>query len=213
MKRGIISIMFAMFILCLWCVPVKATLITIEIEGVVDSVRDTGNQLGGKIKTGDTITGTYTYNLLTPDSEPSAWVGVYEHHNPPAGISVNVGDFTFLTNPDNVDFIVEILNDYPPSLKDQFWMRSYNNISLPSGISVGIAWWFDYLTDTFSTDALPATAPVLENLEWNIFRIGEMRIFGISGHITSATLIPEPTTFFFVGFGALILRRKTLTKK
>lgn len=43
----------------------QATLITIQIEGVVDSVSDDYGYLEGKIKPGDIITGFYTYESTT----------------------------------------------------------------------------------------------------------------------------------------------------
>lgn len=201
-----------MIIICalfFWTLPAEAALITIEIEGVVDIVGDPENLLEGKIKTGDAIVGTYTYDLLTPDSEPYAWAGMYEHRNPPAGISLTVGDFTFATNPDNVDFVVAILNDYPPLLKDQFWMRSYNNISLHSGTMVDIiSWQLDDPSGTaLSSTSLLTGPPVLSDWQSNILVISGHRTFGIWGHITSA--VPEPTTIFLFGIGFQLLRKRT----
>jgi hypothetical protein len=201
--------MFAVFVLCLWSAPVKATLITIEIEGVVDSVRDTGNYLEGKIKTGDIITGFYTYESTTPDSSPlDPVVGHYYHYNPPAGISLTVGGLNFKTDPANINFLVGVGNDGP---SDIYWLVSYNNLALSNGTSVySISWQLNDPTGSvFSSDALPTTAPVLDDWQsGNLLRLyGERAGYIIDAHVTSA--IPEPAIILMLGFGSLLLRKRT----
>jgi hypothetical protein len=63
--------------------PVDGYPVTIYIEAVVDSVQDSGNYLEGKISPGNLITGYYTYESTTPDSEPLPTHGRYEHSTPP----------------------------------------------------------------------------------------------------------------------------------
>lgn len=180
----------------------------------MDSVSDEGNYLEGKIKVGDIITGTYTYDLLTPDSEPLAYAGLYEHDNAPAGISLSVGGFDFRTDPDNVDFVVAILDDYPPSRKDQVWMRSYNNLPLSNGVAVdGISWQLDDPTGTaISSTELPTSSLVLD--EWQ--SLYGLRLHGErGGYIIDATVtwtIPEPLTLLFLGLGGLFLRKQSETQ-
>ena len=69
---------------------VRAELITIEIEAVVDTVEDDGpgdGYLDGQINPGDTITGDYIYDSDTPDSKPAhSGDGDYWHNNSPYGI-------------------------------------------------------------------------------------------------------------------------------
>lgn len=187
----------------------RAALVTIQIEAVVDSLQDEGNYLEGKIEVGDIITGSYTYDLSTPDSEPLAYAGIYEHHNTPAGISLSVGGFDFKTDPDNVDFVVAILNDCPPSGKDQVWMTSYSNLPLSNGVGVDIiSWQLDDPTGTaiFSTD-LTAGPLVLDDWE-SVFGLsfGADRRYGIFAHVTSA--VPEPASIMLVGISALFLRKR-----
>jgi hypothetical protein len=51
--------------------PARAALITIEITAEIDSVSDPYGHLEGNINVGDIITGTYTYESTTPDTNPS----------------------------------------------------------------------------------------------------------------------------------------------
>jgi len=209
MKRGIITIVI--WALSFWTLPVQATLITIQIEGVVDRFWDEGNYLEGKIKPGDIITGAYTYDTSTPDSNPIPEVADYLHHAAPCGISLTVGGFDFKTDPANVDFLVEIINDSTSGgLYDAYGLISYNNLTLYNGASVDeISWW---LTDTSATvlscTELPTTAPVLDDWQsiYGLRLDGVKDAFHISAHVTSA--VPEPATALLFGLGGGLLLRK-----
>ena len=172
MKYVIISII----VVCglSFCAPeAEATLITIEIEAVVDSVEDLGDGAGyleGNIEVGDIITGSYTYESTMPDSDPSSpSIGRYEHHTPPCGIFLSVGGFEFRTDPANVDFLVEVANNHPwfdPDInRDNYLLRSYNNLPLYNGVPINHIMWQldDYSGNAISSDTLPVTAPVLED--------------------------------------------------
>jgi hypothetical protein len=206
MKRGIITIVICA--LSFWTLPVQAALITIQIEGVVDSVWDEGNYLEGKIKPGDIISGFYTYESATPDSNPSIYIGMYEHHSSPSGIMLNLGGFVFQTDQDNVDFLVSPGNAGGPYSRDDYLVISYNNLPLSNGTSVdAISWWLeDSSANAISSDSLPTTAPVLDDWQTNILNISGSRTFGIWGHVTSA--VPEPATIFLFSLGGLFLRKR-----
>jgi len=212
MKRGIITIVICA--LSFWTLPVQATLITIQIEGVVDDVYDPFDYLGGKIKVGDSIIGSYTYDLSTPDSNPIPQVADYYHYASSCGISLTVGGFEFKTDPANVDFLVEIINDYTSGgLQDNYGLISYNNLPLPNGVSVGGIDWS--LTDSsataLSSTKLPITAPVLEDWEFNRLSVGggsRERAFGFFGRVTAVGLIPEPGTLLLLGLGGLMLIKR-----
>jgi hypothetical protein len=210
MKRGIITIVICA--LSFWTLPAEAALITIQIEGVVDSVWDEYNYLEGKIKPGDLITGFYTYESTTPDSRPSVTVGRYEHSTPPHGIFLTIGGFNFETDTSNVDFRIDIINNGTTGgINDGYGLISYNNLPLSNGTLVyGISWWlYDLTGSALSSDALPTTTPVLEDWQINLLRLyGEKgRIYIIDAHVTSA--IPEPTTVLLFGLGTLLLRKRT----
>ena len=189
--------------------PVRAALITIEIEAVVDSVEDQGNYLEGQINPGDTITGFYIYESTTPDSSPLVTLGRYEHSTPPHGIFLSVGGFDFETDPANVDFVLGIVND-GTSGDDSYWLISYNNLPLPNGTLVDqISWQLDDPTgNALSTTELPTTAPVLEDWQsiYGLHLEGVKDTFHVVAEVTSA--IPETTTLFLLGIGGLLLRKR-----
>ena len=208
----IIAIILAMWGLVLCPSLAKATLITIEIEGVVDSVWDTGNYLEGKIEAGDTITGYYTYDLSTPDSNPLPEVADYRHRNPPCGISLSVGGFEFKTDPASANFVVKITNGATSGgLDDGYALISYNNLPLSNGTLVdSISWSLrDSSATALSSTELLTTAPILEDWQsGNLLRLyGQRAGYIVDAHLTS--VIPEPGTILLFGLGTLLLRKRT----
>ena len=193
--------------------PGKAELVTIKIEAVVDDIQDPDNYLNGLVNVGDLITGTYTYDTDTPDSNPSSNVGRYEHFAPPCGFSLNVGGLSFATDPANTYFVMRILDNY---LDDDFyWLTSYNNSPLSNGTSVNnIDWMLGDPSETaISTIELPRTAPVLGDWEVTFLNIGGgpggREGFVFLSHVTFAADIPEPTTLLLLGLGGVIFVRRT----
>ncbi len=201
--------------------PAQATWITIGITGIVDSVEDLGpgdGYLDGLVNVGDSITGYYTYDADTLDSNPLPDVGDYLHNSAPAGIFLTIGPFEFKTDPENVDFVVEIENDYPwidPDINwDGYLLRSYNNLSLSNGTVVNhISWQLDdFSGNALSNDSLPTTAPVLEDYpdSWTgvIITGGDRDSMQIISSINSVELVPEPSTILLLGFAAAAIRRR-----
>jgi len=194
-------------VLTLVALPVQAELVTINIEGVVDTVEDDGYYLDGQIHIGDIITGWYTYDTDTPDTNPSDNVGDYEHSTSPYGVHLTVGGFTFMTDPTNVDFLLELVNDYPSG--DSYLFHSYNNLDLGNGASVDMITWDldDSTGGTLYSDDLSQTAPNLASWDGNELRIhGERVGYLIDGHVTSA--VPEPATILTLFVGACMALRK-----
>jgi len=208
MKGAIISIIIC--VLALSALPAEAALITIEITAEVDSVLDGAGLLEGRINVGDIITGTYTYDSDTPDSSFEATIGHYWHSASPCGISLTVGGFDFRTNPDEVLFLMSILNNTRLGT-DVYVVSSYHNLRLSNGVFIEyISWLLEDPTATaLSSDALPTTPPVLDDWQLNYLRFGDLRpgYFGIEAHVTSA--VPEPATILLFALGGLLLRKRT----
>jgi hypothetical protein len=185
----------------------QAELIIIQITATVDIVNDFGNYLEGKITVGSIITGSYTYESTTPDSNPDSTVGDYWHHSLPCGILLTVGGFEFKTDPTNVNFLASIGNNH--SGRDVYLMRSYNNLPLSNGTLVDyISWQLDDYTETvFSSDTLPATAPILSQWQFNNLRIDRVGDYLIDAQVTNAIVIPEPATLLLLGAGIMLLRK------
>jgi hypothetical protein len=162
--------------------------ICIEIQAEVAHVDDLHGLLGGAIYEGQTITGKYVYNLVTADSNTLPTVGDYWHSTIPYGIQVEAGGLVFETDPENTDFLVEIVNDHGSPDRDNHLLRSYNNLPLSDDITVEhIAWQLDDPTATaIESEALPTAPPVLSDWE---------SIFGLT---LQGASIQEPWEEYFV---------------
>ncbi len=86
----------------------SAALTTIEFKAKVTRVDEEGNVLGGPVRVGETIRGTYSYDPSTPDTNDPPEFGLYENTSGNAGITVNTKKLVFQTDPNNVSFAVGI---------------------------------------------------------------------------------------------------------
>ena len=193
---------------------VYAEIVTINIAAEVSYIDDIGGLLEGSINVGDTLVGHYTYETTTPDSNTWESVGDYRHNSVPYGITVSGGELLFKTDPLNTDFLVEIVNDHY-SGRDNYLLRSYNNLPLSNGTFVEhISWQLDDDTQTALTSAeLTALPPNLPDWQ-SIFGLTitgndyedpyyypyENEFF-IRAHVTSAEVaaVPIPASIYLLG--------------
>jgi hypothetical protein len=201
----IITVLFV--VLALSAGNLWAEIIEIDFTAKITWVDDLDGLLDGQINTGDIITGRYTYNSSTPATNPSDTAADYLHKSSPYGISIGAGEFVFQTDPGNVLYCVEIINNYHE--EDAYLMHSYYNLSLSNGAPVGAIslYLVDSSADTLSSTALPTSVPVLE--DWNEHYLcidgkEEGSYFVFYAVITE--IVPEPTTVLLLGFGGLALR-------
>ena len=192
---------------------VQAQVITIAIEAAVSEVDDPANFLEGAIAVDDIITGTYTYNTDTPDTNPSSTVGDYWHYESPYGIDLLCNGLEFKTDLTDIDFLMEIANNHDVAGGfDKYGLISYNNLPLSLGIPVEYIEWalIDYSELATSDTALPFLPPDIASWGTNLLIIQSQQdnYYKVEGFVTSAILVPEPMTMLFLGAGILFIRRE-----
>src|SRR5262249_7059415 len=89
--------------------------VKIEISATVTLVDDADNLLNNAVAAGDIVTGIYTYDSFAVDSNPLIEVADYRYTTAPNGIRLNVNGLNFGTNPADVDFLLEVVNNYQSS--------------------------------------------------------------------------------------------------
>ena len=166
--------------------------VRIDISATVSLVDDPDNLLNNAVSLGDTVTGTYIYDSTAVDSNPLVQVGDYHYTTAPNGIRLNVNGLTFATNPADVNFLIELADNYENL--DNYVVLSYNNLFAVSapGLFVmnTIDWQLDDPTQTaLSSPALRSTPPRLSNWQ-SIFGLSIMSSgdthFLIRANVTSA---------------------------
>jgi len=203
--------------------PVWATILTVEVTGVVDSVwTDNGLTLDGSVGIGSVMTGFSSYDTDTPDLNANKSDGLYHL----ISISMNVGNYTFTNDPmfpeaavfkvvaggnfyynacsraPRFDGIVYI--DGSPKTFDEV-----NFDDLTMSVMYLEAW-----NDYGITDALPDSFMDLSVYSWSrSFGVGSYVDhigpgFYIRGELTSLTVIPEPATVLLFGLGGLVLLKR-----
>jgi hypothetical protein len=211
--KKLLGVFVAILILCVIGTAnfASAQLITIGIEATVTSFSDSNNLLQGKVAVGSIITGTYTYDTNTPDTNPATYAGLYRHYSPPYGLQLSVGGFTFMSDPNNTEFSVGIANNNQGL--DNYGVGSTYNLPLFNGVEVDVIYWQldDYSGTVLSSTDLPTTPPVLSDWDYNSLIINgpgcSSDYFYISAQVTSAVLIPEPVSLLLLGIGLLAIRK------
>ena len=206
-----------------------ATIITVEVEGVVNYF-GTGGGLArdGSVGLGSTMTGYCTYDTETPDQADQADFGFY----PVISISMTIGNYMFTHDPTSSDPAYFTVGTVDPGY------RVYSNAPRFDGTIYinetpqtydDITWGYTYLElmnlwtssgEYIPTDALPdldswPDLSVFDNRrEFKAsFYDASNSNFDIAGQVTSLTVIPEPATLLLLALGSLALLRRPRSSK
>jgi hypothetical protein len=138
--------------------------ICVDLKAAVTYVDDRESVLQGRVGIGDSVSAQYIYDTSVVDNNSLAAVADYWHYASPNGVTLNVGGLTFRTNPNYVNFLIEILDNHTGL--DAYLFRSYNNevtgITLPPADdeSLHISWQLVDGGQTAVTSVeLPTTPP------------------------------------------------------
>ena len=190
----------------------RSEIVAIRIEGEVSYVESYSTVLNELFDLGDPVSGEYVYEADPGPGNTRTGVVDYWFRSEPYGINLTVRDFTIQSAPDNLEFLIEILNDHTGM--DGYAVMSYSNLPLSTGLLVDMISWQlqDYSSSALSGTSLLAEPPVLS--DWPDH--SGMRIrFGARGSITlgtrisSVTLVPEPATVLLLALGGLAMFRRT----
>lgn len=151
--------------------------VCVDLVGNVTSVYsgspDQVSALEGVVGVGQPVTGRYRYTLGVADSHNAPNVGRYIYHAPPNGISVEIENVTFSTDPAKGTSEFGVWNDFElistkgPQYPDLLSLRSDGNIvnyttqfplSPPELIMLGLE---DPTSKALSSDSLLTKPPVL----------------------------------------------------
>ena len=204
--------------------PAWATILTVEVEGVVDGVWTKGDLvLDGSVTAGSTMSGYYTYDIDTPDQNPNDHTGEYEL----ISISMNIGNYTFMHNPMSPELAIFEVSVYghsyaawshDPSFDGTVYIngspKTYDDVNWQN---FGLRLMYLRDTDNNITDELPNSFPDISTFtSERSFGVGVDSPlgapgFGMYGEITSLTVVPEPASAVLMIVGVTMLglgRRK-----
>ena len=92
-------------------VPAAAQDVTFAFTGILTANE---NSPYPELTPGTPFSGTYTFNLSTPDDNPHPDGGHYSHSGAPYGITVRIGERVFQTDPNwqaSASFVIEAIDD------------------------------------------------------------------------------------------------------
>ncbi len=196
----------------------QATPISFAFTGVVQNVAPA---LSGTFQPGDAFSGSYTFESTTPDTDPSAGLGLYA--NAISGLTFTIGSYTGGADCSAGSCDIAVTDGGPGdcALTDCYVVT----VSHPTGPSVegvlptsfGLS-LLDGSGLALSSDALPLIPPDLSNFPITFFGVNfDDFAFGVQGQLTSLTLqaagtVAEPSVLFLVAvaFLGLAVQRRRL---
>ena len=222
MKKGIWAVWMVLGAILAINNPTTATIITVEVTGVVDSIETAGFVLDGSVGNGTGMTGFCTYDTDAPDQNPSEYNGLYSI----ISVSMTIGNYTFEHNTASSELPSFHVYTIDPGYTAGSSAPRFDGTVFGGGSPFtydDIIWSYTAFglmslstrsNEYISTDALPSSFPDL-----SVFEVGKgfgarfydesgYKYFRISGEVTSLTVTPEPGTVFLLGLGGLALIRK-----
>jgi hypothetical protein len=205
------GLLLVFVVLALSAATTNATIVTIGLTAEITNIDRYSQWLNENFKVGDIITGSYTYDTDTPDTNPLSTVADYVYTGAPYGINLNINGFTIQSSPDSAHFLISFANNHTGA--DFYGFISYNNLPFSNGIPIDIISWQldDYSCNALSSTELSSQPPDLE--DWP--RQGLLMTFGYKGgsilgaKVTSVQIVPEPATLFLLMLGGLVLLKKS----
>lgn len=152
------NVVFGALLASLLCTSIaSAQTVTIKLEATVTYIADRDNMLGGQVQIGDRITGTYSYDLSTPDSNGLSTVGDY--YSSTGGFDLMLNGQPYRTSQGvPYAFLVEMVNNHYGF--DNYLLRSYANQPNAWGGVQHVSWQLDDPTMTaLSSEALLTGPP------------------------------------------------------
>jgi hypothetical protein len=190
-----------------------AAIVTIAIEGVVDTIADPLNKLNSQVIPGSIVTGVYSYDTTVPDASALDTVGDYRQDGVNTQIEVSINGLVFYSVIGSPNYTIAVVNNKLG--RDRYYVGSTTNYATYEFPISEISWNLeDHTEQYFSNTDLPLEPPSLSGWDVNLLFISEQACLGesfeIHGHITSAALVPEPITMIFMLTGGIFLRRRKI---
>ena len=192
-KKFFMQLLAAMAMICM-LPAAQAELVTFEVSATVSDVWDPSSTLGGSVSPGDVITGTYTFETTTPDSDPSPEIAYYVHSATATtgsfGFDLVAGGHSFKTDPLISDYSINI-HDAPPGYGEGYHVSSgLQNQPLTNGAQVRdiMLDLYDPSGNALSSTLLSATPPELGNFQYRDLMISGDNAAGTDGFHVSAQL-------------------------
>lgn len=163
----ITCLLFAILTICL--VPASAAnQLHVNFLAIVDAVDDVLCQCipPTAIAVGDTIIGSYIYDLNAVDIDPNNHVGEYEYSTNPNGIFTHIGAYSFESDSNNVGFYVIVGDSLTsPVTHDSFelvsWINSPDPFWGPGPLQLITITFLDNTENALHSDSLLTNAPDL----------------------------------------------------
>jgi len=169
--------------------PTQALNLTFNFTGEVTSRFSPNGVLDSSVAIGTPISGSYTFDSTTSDSNASLEEGRYLY-SPPSRLAVTVGNYTFNASSPNY-FYITVLNDF--SGQDAYFITSLSVQSSIPVLSMGLG-LNDISGTALSSDALLLTPPNLalfpDAQEFYIDNSVSGQEYEIGGKITSFAAVP-----------------------